>query len=190
MRQILIYTVIFCLGGVAFWWLSPLLNDKDKAPEIDPSERARLEAQRQVDEARAKEAANNPKPAEISPPETTIESTPYTDQNGEQNSVLVEGPFAIVGTHEHPASGQVEIIRSPEETIIQYKNYQGTPGSNLKIYLAKDLTAKDFISLGESRGSKGDFIYGAPLDIDFEDYQYIMTWSESQDEVFDYVKVN
>jgi len=169
--------------------LSPLLTEKNKSAEVDPTERARLEAQRLVDEARAKEAANIPKPTETTPPEI-IESTPYTDQNGEQSSVLVEGPFAIVGTDEHPASGQVEIIRSPEETIIQYKNYQGTSGANLKIYLAKDLAAKDFINLGDQRGNNGNFIYGAPLDIDFEEYQYIMTWSESLDEVFDYVKVN
>ncbi len=189
MKQILIGVVIFCLGGVAFWLLSPLLSKDNTPPEVDPIEKARLEAQRLVDEAREREAANTVKNTEPLVPEVTIESTPYTDQNGQQSSVLVEGPFPVIGTSKYPASGQVEIIRSPEETIIQYKNYNGTGGSNLKIYLAKDLAAKNFIDLGEARGSEGDFIYGAPLDIDFADYPYILTWSESSREVFNYVKV-
>lgn len=190
MRQILISVVIFCLGGVAFWLLSPLLSDKVAEEQLDSTQKARLEAQRLVDEARAKEAVNNTNTEEINPSAPPVESVPYTNQNGEKSSVLVEGPFPIIGTPKHPATGQVEIIRSPEETLIQYKNYDGTNGPDLKIYLAKDLEAKEFISLGDARANQGNIIYGAPLDIDFTEYPYILTWCEAFGELFDYVKIN
>jgi len=189
MKKLLIGIAIFCLGALAFWAFSPLLIDKEIQDEFDPALQARLEAQRRVDESRAKVTATEQETPTTDTPNITTENNTPENAGIFESEIVVEGPFNIIGTPLHPASGQIEIIRSPKETLIQYKNYNGTNGPDLKIYLAKDLDAKEFISLGNSRSNKGNIIYGTPLDIDFNEYLYILTWSETLGVLFDYVKI-
>lgn len=189
MKKILIFIVIFCLGGLAFWAFSPLFIDKEVNDELDPGLKARLEAQRLVDEARERQSESDEETSKPDSAELKTENNNLKSDTEIESTILVEGPFEIIGTTGHPASGQIEIIRSPEETLIQYKNYDGTNGPDLKIYLAKDLEVNEFIDLGDARGNKGNIIYGAPLDIDFEEYPYILTWCESFGVLFDYAKV-
>lgn len=178
MRSKIILTLLLLLAmtaGAFLWWaFSPLFLNKEVQEELDPSLKARLEAQRQVDERRAaKEAA------------VETETTTEVDESG----VITRGPFTITGTPLHPAEGQVEIIRSPEETLLHYIDYEGTNGPDLYVYLAKDLEANEFIDLGEQKGNQGNIIYGIPLDVDLSEYKYILTWCKAFGVLFDYAEI-
>jgi hypothetical protein len=189
MKSALLIVVSFVAGAFMWWAFSPLLLDKVVEEELDPTLKARIEAQNRVDEERVRQAQKTQNVATSSVSSISTESNAVEAGLDATSEIVVEGPFSIVGTPQHPATGEVEIIRSPEETLIQYKNYNGTNGPDLKIYLAKDLEAKEFISLGDAKGNQGNLIYGAPLDIDFAEYPYILTWCEAFDVLFDYVKV-
>lgn len=183
MKKALLAVLLMAIGAFLWWAFSPLLFDKEVDDKLDPELQARLEAQRQVDENRAKSAANN-KPSEANEgpdTETTVDS---------ESGIATTGPFPITGTSGHPASGEVEVIQSAEELLIRYKNYDGTNGPDLYVYLSKDLEAKDFIDLGLAKGNKGNIIYGAPLDVDLAEYKYILTWCKSFGVLFDYAVIN
>lgn len=183
MRRVIVAIVLMVLGAFLWWAFSPLLFDKEVNEELDPELQARLEAQRQVDENRAKSGANNE-------PSETDESLNTETTVDNESGIATTGPFPITGTSGHPASGEVEVIQSAEELLIRYKNYDGTNGPDLYVYLSKDLEAEDFIDLGPAKGNKGNIIYGAPLDVDLSEYKYILTWCKAFGVLFDYAEIN
>lgn len=188
MKYALIVIVLLAVSAFGWWTLSPLFIDKEVQDEIDPILQARIEAQKKVDaerEARQKALADE---IESIPDESTPE--PVTDEPIDDFGVTTSGPFPITGTTGHPASGNIEIIESPEEKLVYYKNYYGTNGPDLKVYLAKDLDARDIVDLGDAKGNQGNLIYGAPLDVDFSEYKYVLTWCEAFGVLFDYAKIN
>ena len=175
--------VLMAIGAFLWWTFSPLLFDKEVNEELDPELQARLEAQRQVDENRAKSVGTGEQTEE----ETELDTETTVDS---ESGIATTGPFPITGTSGHPASGEVEVIQSAEELLIRYKNYDGTNGPDLYVYLSKDLEAEDFIDLGPAKGNKGNIIYGAPLDADLAEYKYILTWCKSFGVLFDYAEIN
>jgi len=179
MKKWIMYIVLIALGSFLWWAFSPLLFDKEVQDDLDPSLEARLEMQRQADERKASGQTDS-KSSEQVGGDIEIEK----DQG-----VQSQGPYAITGTDGHPASGQMEIIRSPEENLIRYLNYDGTNGPDLKIYLSKDLEATDYIDLGPSKGNKGNIIYGVPMDADLSEYKYVLTWCEAFSVLFDYAEI-
>lgn len=181
MKKLLIFGVIIVLLGFAWWALSPLLFDKPVDDQLDQELKARLEAQRLVDENRQKQPAQN------QGDDSTTEIKTTTNPN---TGLQQTGPFFITDTASHPASGFVEIITSPEEKLIYFRDYDGTNGPDLYVYLSKDLEAKDYISLGEQRGNKGNIIYGVPLDVDISEYKYVITWCKAFGVLFDYAEIN
>ena len=138
-KLILIILVSAALGAFGWWTLSPLFLDKVVNEELDPEIQVKLDQSKEEEDQTSKEDTSN---------------TPSVSDDG----TLSSGPYAITGTTAHPASGEVEVIETPEEKLIHYLNYEGTNGPDLYVYLSKDLEAKDFINLGEQKGNKGNII--------------------------------
>lgn len=184
MKRLLIYAILLVLGGFLWWAFSPLLFDKEVQDELDPTLKARLEAQKQIDQNREGNVDNI----------NLSKTDEPTDEEGvsvvDETPVFSDGPFPITGTPGHPASGEISLIRSPEETLIQYQDYDGTNGPDLFVYLSKDLEAKDFIDLGPAKGNKGNIIYGVPLDANLDEYPYVLTWCKAFGVLFDYAQIN
>ena len=194
MKKLVIIVILVGVGAFLWWAFSPLLYDVEVQDELDPALVARLEAQRQADERAQRQAAEQPTattsgtPAEATEAEDESEtSTPVPEIEPE---IFIDGPFPIIDTPGHPATGGVEVIHSPEETLIRYLNYDGTNGPDLEIYLAKDLEANEFVSLGRAKGNQGTLIYGVPFDIDIDEYRYVLTWCEAFGVLFDYAEIN
>jgi hypothetical protein len=107
------------------------------------------------------------------------------------DGVLVrDESFAIVDTPAHPASGEVRILETADETLVRFENYDGTNGPDLFVYLAKDRQAKEFVSLGKAKGNKGNINYEVPDDVDISEYRYVMTWCRAFGVLFDYAEIN
>lgn len=189
MKQVLIIVIAMAIGAVSFWAFSPYFIHKEVQDELDPALAARLEAQRKVDEAR-----QNSLPAETAEPVATkpiVEETAVSETSvAESYGIQSRGPFPITGTPQHPATGAIEVIESPEEKLVYYKDYDGTNGPDLKVYLSKDLEATEIFDLGDARGSRGNLIYGVPLGVDLSEYKYVLTWCEAFGVLFDYAEIN
>lgn len=170
-------SIILVGVGAFLWWLiSPMFIDEVREDSLPP----------EVEQALAPTSSRT---ADEDTASNTTSSPTETSSTNDAPSTFIDGPFPIFGTPSHPASGEVEVIYSPEETLVRYKNYDGTNGPDLKVYLATDLEATEFLSLGDARGNKGTLIYGVPLDVDLDDYRYILTWCEAFNELFDYAEI-
>ncbi len=103
------------------------------------------------------------------------------------NRALPENP--VTGTFGHRASGVVKVIRSGDDVVVRYENFQTIDGPNLHVYLTKDLEANEFIDLGQRKGTKGNINYVVPKGVDIDDYKYIVHWCVPFRVLFNYAEL-
>lgn len=97
---------------------------------------------------------------------------------------------SVIGTAGHPASGTVRIIETDGKKYIRYENLKTINGPDLYVYLAKDLDAKEYVSLGTLRATEGNVNYEIPEDVNLEEYQYTMTWCRQFNVLFNYADIS
>lgn len=100
---------------------------------------------------------------------------------------VVATSYPVVGTVGHPAEGTVTLVDSPEGKVVRYENYKTINGPDLFVYLSRDLEAKDFVNLGEMRGTEGNINYSVPDEVNLDDYRYVVTWCKQFGVLFNYV---
>ena len=119
-------------------------------------------------------------------PEILINNT--NDSTAAESPAITE-TSPIVDTKGHPASGFVRVLTG-EQSTVRYENYDGTNGPDLYVYLAKDLDAREFVSLGRAKGNQGNINYPVPEEVDISEYKYVMTWCQAFNVLFDYAEIN
>ncbi len=154
-KHIFIALAVSVAIAVAWYALSPLLqntvvNDAlpGSAPLVNPSEEM-------------------PQSIAIGEPDPNADTAP-----------ILSASFPIVDTPAHPASGTVRIVRTADETILRYENYKTINGPDVRVYLAKDLDAKEYVDLGPIKGTEGNINYTVPQGVDITQYRYALTWCE------------
>jgi hypothetical protein len=118
------------------------------------------------------------------------EQLPAGTQSDSTDNQLDSKSFKIVDTATHPASGEVRIVTSNTGTYIRYENFKTINGPDLFIYLANDLEAKDYISLGELRATEGNVNYLIPEGTDVTKYKYVMVWCKQFSVLFNYADIS
>ena len=84
--------------------------------------------------------------------------------------------FTVTPTAGHPASGSVRIVEADGKRFVRYENYKTINGPDLYVYLAKDLSAHEFVSLGTIKATEGSVNYELPAGVDIKQYPYVLTW--------------
>ena len=109
------------------------------------------------------------------------EALPQTAQPSTSSKVQTEVAVttSVIGTTGHPASGTVKTIRTGDKTFLRYENFKTINGPDLYIYLATDLEAKDFVSLGTLRATEGNINYEIPANVDVKKYRYALVWCKA-----------
>ncbi len=74
----------------------------------------------------------------------------------------------------HPTSGIASI--SEDGSTLTLTDFKSDTGPLLEIYLATDLTAKTYVSLGDLKGLDGDYQYSIPTGTDLENLKYVIVW--------------
>jgi hypothetical protein len=155
MKKILLIVSILLIAGIAWYGLSPLLDTKKVNDELPT-----LDAQRERNQ-------NNP--------ESAVDPSPL---------VSITRSVAIADTPLHPASGQVRIVETGRRKILRYENYKTINGPDVRVYLATDKDAKEFVDLGPIKGTEGDINYDIPEGTDLEKYHFALTWCEDFNVLF------
>lgn len=90
---------------------------------------------------------------------------------GDETSNPIMGEF-MDGAH--PTSGMVTVNANRSELVI--KDFRSDSGPILELYIANDVQATEFTTLGELQGLEGDFTYQVPSGINFETHNYVLVW--------------
>lgn len=154
-KHILVALALTAITATGWYALSPLFQNKvvndalpESAPEMSPSKEI-------------------PQSIAVGEPAPNADTAP-----------IISGPFPIIDTAAHPASGIVRIVRSADETVLRYENYKTINGPDVRVYLAKDLKAKEYVDLGPIKGTEGNINYTVPKNVDISQYRYALTWCE------------
>lgn len=108
--------------------------------------------------------------------------------NTQSQQQAVSAP--VVGTAGHPASGTVQVVKADEKTYIRYEDLKTINGPDLYVYLAKDLEAKEYVSLGTLRATEGNVNYEIPQRVNPDEYRYVMTWCKQFGVLFNYADIS
>lgn len=175
MRQIILFIIIFVLGAVSYSFLNPFLssflnqnNTDEEMPEVVPTEEAKPKIETPTPVVVKKEAKK-----------VTLDET----------GALHDGPFQLMDKNGEPVSGTVEIIRSPEETLLQFKNTTFTHSDDSSIYFATDLKATKYLNIGPAKLNQGVSVYGMPLDADLSIYTYLLVYNTETQSVECYARL-
>ncbi len=74
----------------------------------------------------------------------------------------------------HPTSGTASL--SEDGKTLSLTNFKSDDGPLLELYLATDLTATTYLSLGELKGLNGNYQYSIPEGTDLESLKYVIVW--------------
>jgi hypothetical protein len=88
----------------------------------------------------------------------------------DEDGALRDGPFVIRNKDGKDTGATAEIIRSPEEALLQFKDVTFTHSAGTEIRLVQKRTDATYINLGPARLNSGVLIYGMPLDIDLSPF--------------------
>ncbi len=96
----------------------------------------------------------------------------------EKTESVMTNRIPVVATPAHPASGFVRVVKDGTARYLRYEDYKTINGPDVRVYLAADLEAKDFIDLGPLKGTEGNINYEIPAGTDLGKYRYALTWCE------------
>lgn len=160
MKKIVIGVVTTVVLGIAWYGLSPLLNNKV------------------VDDPLPVPATTQP---EVSP---SVAAAPATENDEEKRLPVMTERVAITDTIAHPGSGFVRVVTDGERQFLRYEDYRTINGPDVRVYLATDLKATDFVDLGPIKGTEGNINYEIPAGTDLAKYRYALTWCEDFSALF------
>ena len=110
------------------------------------------------------------------------ESIPAVDSKSEAVAMLA-GEF-VPSAHE--VSGKALIIDTPEGKVLRFEDFETINGPDLRIYLAADLEAEDYIDLGPIRATKGNINYEIDSSIDTTKYNKLLVWCRAFSVLFSF----
>lgn len=96
----------------------------------------------------------------------------------------------VVGTAGHPASGYALIVEADGKKYLRYEDFKTINGPDIYVYLAKDLEAKEFVSLGKVKATEGNVNYEIPVGVNVSEYPYVLTWCKAFGVLFNHAKLN
>lgn len=171
LKRIIIGAGTLIILSVAYYGISPLFRNT-RIDEVAP---------------RAK--------TETSIASTTTEKPTITDNAEPKSPRIEESKPAIVtapvmGTPGHPGSGTARIIKTESGVVLRYENFKTLNGPDLYVYLAKDLDAKEYVSLGKLQATEGNVNYEVPVNINVSEYKYVMVWCKQFGVLFNYADLS
>lgn len=118
---------------------------------------------------------------DIVPEEDTITLAPDGTQ--------LDGPFLLQDAQGNEIDGTVQIIRSPEEIVLQFKHFDAIHAADAHVYFASDKEATTYLDLSQAKLDEGVFIYGVPLDAPLDEYAYILIYDTALEKTEYYARV-
>ena len=101
-----------------------------------------------------------------------------------QDMILFQGTFQDADSF-HKVKGTVKVLSNGNINYLRFEDFKSTNGPDLKVYLAKDIEAKEYISLGDLKGNIGNQNYELN-DINIKEYSKVLIWCERFSVLFGY----
>jgi hypothetical protein len=84
----------------------------------------------------------------------------------------------------HSVAGSVRVVDVDGKKYLRFEDFETDNGPDLRIYLSPEKNVEDSIDLGELKGTKGNFQYEIPSDVDIEKYSNVLVWCRAFEVLF------
>lgn len=177
MKNLLLFIGIFIVGGGIYTVLQQIL------PTI----------QKPADDTSTLQTIDSITSAGMPPTQTSMniadDTTSATASIVYDAEILSDGPFTIFGEGGTKTQSTVRIMRSPEEVLLQFENWNLSYPTSSHIYFSDTKNANAYLDLGPAKLSDGVLIYGIPLDANLRTYKYILIFDTDSEETLYYADV-
>ncbi len=164
MKKIFLFIIIFVFGAATYAFLNPLLLSLLGKMQPEKTERT------VVPTTTVQTVVIPPK---VEPEPIVAEKKVTIDEDG----AVHDGPFSLYDTDGVKIAGSVQIIRSPEETLLQFIGVTQKHTNDAHIYFATTKTAEKHLDLGIAKLNDDVTVYGMPIDADLRIYKYILLYN-------------
>lgn len=178
-KKIIITIGILIILAVGYFLLSPLWNNvkrDDISPLDDQTPKFKdnldiLSPERKSEfDAEVRKMAGEKMISKESPPQKA--------------KLVAEGNFLA---RAHDVEGSAQVIQTAEgKQILRFEDFQTINGPNLHIYLATELSSRDFIDLGKIKATEGNVNYDLPDNVDLKKYNKVLVWCVTFGVLFSY----
>lgn len=90
-------------------------------------------------------------------------------------TLLLQGTFK---NGVHPTSGTAKLYRKGSEQTLVFENFKSDAGPDLRIYLAEDTNAKNFVEIAELKNT-GSFFIKLPADAKLDNRMQVLIWCKA-----------
>jgi len=101
-------------------------------------------------------------------------------------TIVSEGDFK---PDAHEVTGKALVIETENGKLLRFEGFETINGPDLRIYLAADLEANDFVEISKIKATKGNVNYDLPTDIDVTKYNKVLVWCKPFSVLFSYVEL-
>lgn len=109
--------------------------------------------------------------------EMTPDPDPMTGAFNPATATLISmGTFS--GTPGHAVSGSAKLYEFQGKKYIYLENFSTTGGPDLRVYLATNTSATQFLSLGKLTANSGNQAYLVSNPPDFSQYKNVLIWCQ------------
>ena len=167
--KIVLFIIVFLLGVASYAFFDGYLARKDAAVTASST------------------PTSTPQTEEITvAEEPEQEETPVvvTDDGAQ-----LDAPIMLLRTDGTAAGVTARIIRSPEETLIEFSDDTIEYPRGTHIYLAEDMMGNEHFDVAPANVHEGVLIYGLPLDIDLERLTHLVLFDTLAEETVFYAKM-
>jgi hypothetical protein len=109
---------------------------------------------------------------------------PATDNTPVVTTGQVKFTGSFAGRSGYTASGTVKVLQNGTSFSLTFDPFSGSSGPDLKVYLSKQETPSDFISLGALKSTSGAQSYSIPAGTDLAVYKYALVHCQAANKVF------
>lgn len=164
-KKILLGAGIIIVGAIAWWLISPLWRTvklEEKLPAVSaPNTDARV--------------------VTTTSPTNTTTPTPAQEPKISSRANLI--------AQAHEVAGEALLVKGDQANFLRFENLKTINGPDLRIYLATDIKAKDFVDLGPIRATEGNVNYAIPAGTDLDKYRYALIWCRAFGVLFSYAQL-
>lgn len=111
----------------------------------------------------------------------------------EKAEAMPEGPKVVsegaFNARAHEVAGKAILIEADGQKTLRFEDFETINGPRLKIYLATDLSASDYVDLGDIKATKGNVNYTVDASVDTDKYKHVLVWCEPFRVLFSYAEL-
>lgn len=120
------------------------------------------------------------------------ENTPENadDDFMKSSTDVLVGQSNFAGSGRYDTEGTAKFYTRKDDKLLRLENFETDNGPALKVYIASDESATEFIDLGDLKAVTGNQSYTISKDIDLSKYPYVLIWCQQFSVLFGSAQIN